>query len=985
MGGRNFWEGQAMNTRVCWTREAIQDATQIDVGSMEVDDPYADAMFRAIHRSLPVKKEIAGSKTSNAAEGDVLKEFTANLSSNEPLLLFITGEKGTGKSHLVRWLKSNIGSRPTWHIVYIEKRNTSLKQVIERILAGIDTPHAQHLRGELERAASEIKTDSEAMHALLQRLDHMVKFDTATNIKGLSGLDAEELNDLRKKADRLLGDFTFHERLSQPGGPLERIVRLARGDADPDEAIDEADLHLRESDFSVDPSYFEDAGTDVQKLVGSVVSNKGLRSEIAALCDFYLPRAKAEVFTGQTTDLLEVFQDVRREIAQQGQELCLFIEDLVLLHGIDKQLAQALTIPASRDLCKLRAAIAVTSGYLTSVDTFTDRGIHYTLDIDASSIGSEGLRDFVSRYMNAGRINENVLRDLSPTATIPNACADCPVRQACHETFGASESGYGLYPFNANAVDQLVQLATPTAFRPREILREVIRYPLGVAEDEILTPGVFPSGAFARSLDEVRTNVPSDIRAKIRRDNRTTPEAELSLRAFYAAHPLQTDDDLEQIAKYLSVELTEGISDDSSGTAEPQPQVTTTPKSSDEIERWANGARLGAATANTIRKFVCTSVIAELQNGPYGASIRKPRNSEWKIGAHMLRLTDVIIDRAQGGGSGTASTTFKIAATDEDAILLRGILAAEQSGRLDAVDQGRWYFSFQQRVRAFARAIADAAAKSSPDQLQAALLVLSVLRNVSTTPGSTVATALPAMFRPTMPKEVNPNIGRLFKDTAGLRDEALLTVRDVITAAKGAGTPSIVDIGLVYSAIRTNLKIRDVGPPGSDDETGRLIRSLSTKQATVARQAWDDVAKLVASVQLSLDVSEDLAVVLETLDKLVAEGHRRGKLPRFDSRSAYQEAREKVNAGMMSTYAELASLLEKDPSAADLWDLLIDPRPDLSALAQYATFATGLLTEMENSLADTANTDGRADPVNLVNELRCLASELDSLTEVTGQ
>ena len=276
-------------------------------------------------------------------------------------------------------------------------------------------------------------------------------------------------------------------------------------------------------------------------------------------------------------------------------------------------------------------------------------------------------------------------------------------------------------------------------------------------------------------------------------------------------------------------------------------------------------------------------------------------------------------------------------------------------------------------------------AESSPDQLQTALLVLSVLRNVSTTPGSTVATALPAMFRPTMPKEVNPDIGRLFKDTAGLRDEALLIVRDAITAAKGAGTPSIVDIGLVYSAIRTNLKIRDVGPPGSDDETGRLIRSLSTKQAAVARQSWGEVAKLVASVQLSLDVTEDLAATLETLDKLVAEGHRRGKLPRFDSRSVYQEAREKVNAGMMSTYSELASLLEKDPGAADLWDLLIDPRPDLTALAQYASFAKGLLTEMENGLADTANTDSSADPVTLVNELRGLASELDSLTEVTGQ
>jgi len=342
-----------------------------------------------------------------------------------------------------------------------------------------------------------------------------------------------------------------------------------------------------------------------------------------------------------------------------------------------------------------------------------------------------------------------------------------------------------------------------------------------------------------------------------------------------------------------------------------------------------------------------------------------------------------MIDRAQGGGPGTGSMTFKIAATDEDAILLRGILAADQSGRLDLVDQGRWYFSFQQRIRMFARAIADAAVQSSSSQLQAALLVLSVMRNVSTAPGSTVATALPMMLRPIMPKDVNPDINQLFKDTAGLRDEALLIVRDAITAAKGDGTPSVIDIGPVYSAIRTNLKIRDAVRPGLDEEGDRLIRSLSTKQSAVARQAWTEIGKLVASAQLSLDVNEDLAAALGALDRLVSNG--RGLLPRFDSRSNYQELREKVHAGMMSTYSTLASVLQKDPGAEDLWDLLIDPRPDLTALAQYASFATGLLAEMEKRLADTAVTVSSADPVALVNELRNLATELDSLAEVAGQ
>ena len=55
----------------------------------------------------------------------------------------------------------------------------------------------------------------------------------------------------------------------------------------------------------------------------------------------------------------------------------------------------------------------------------------------------------------------------------------------CHATFGVSGDGYGLYPFNGAALDQLVELASPGEFQPREILREVIRAPLETAEEEL--------------------------------------------------------------------------------------------------------------------------------------------------------------------------------------------------------------------------------------------------------------------------------------------------------------------------------------------------------------------------------------------------------------------------------------------------------------------------------------------------------------------
>ena len=81
----------------------------------------------------------------------------------------------------------------------------------------------------------------------------------------------------------------------------------------------------------------------------------------------------------------------------------------------------------------------------------------------------------------------------------------------------------GLYPFNATAVDRLIALASPGEFRPREILRQVIRAPLEVAEEELPAGGTFPSSRFARTLDQTRSQVDPQVRDAIRRTEHCQP------------------------------------------------------------------------------------------------------------------------------------------------------------------------------------------------------------------------------------------------------------------------------------------------------------------------------------------------------------------------------------------------------------------------------------------------------------------------------
>src|SRR5581483_9230732 len=118
-----------------------------------------------------------------------------------------------------------------------------------------------------------------------------------------------------------------------------------------------------------------------------------------------------------------------------------------------------------------------------------------------------------------------------------------------------TSAGHGLYPFNVAAVDRMVRLASPESFRPREILRTVLREPLETAENE-LPSGDFPSEEFAHTLDEMRSNLSAALRRSVRHTS-ANPETELSLRAFYAARPPAVDDEVRAVARYFGITLTE--------------------------------------------------------------------------------------------------------------------------------------------------------------------------------------------------------------------------------------------------------------------------------------------------------------------------------------------------------------------------------------------------------------------------------------------
>jgi hypothetical protein len=623
------------------------------------------------------------------------------------------------------------------------------------------------------------------------------------------------------------------------------------------------------------------------------------------------------------------------------------------------------------------------------LDTFTDRGVRFTLDTDLDAVGSRSIRDFVGRYLNAGRLSNEVLIELGSAyqdSGTTNACLSCPDLKPCHKTFGTSAAGHGLYPFNGAALNQLVSLASPDGFRPREILREVIRAPLETAEEEFRSHGMFPSEDFAKVLDEGRRQVPLAMRTSVRRENLVNPEAELSLRAFYAQLPPAADPELERIAEYFGIQLTPGIDEvqEELGEQEDDKDLAVKPRKVvvDEVERWANGEMLAAQTANAIRRWVCEAVITHLQTGAYGLPIRKPRKNvnEWQIGSYLMRTTDVAIERAMGSGAHSRSAELRIDATDENAILIRGILGLLRGGSLDSVDQGRWFFRLQTKVSRFAEALAGLAANDAAASLASAVQVLTVLRYAASNPGVTVRDALPASLMLVSPVRPNLIVSEFLKDVRSARDEALTVLRDHATAAKGAGKPSLLDVGPIYQEIRTHLKARCVeGEFDGDNQSARPLKTLQTKQLRTFTRVWADVTKAVEDVARFVSPDEDLTATLKVVDRLVSDGHARGMLPRADSRAIYEDARANVDVEIFDLYRRLSRKVAGSGGPGDLWDVLEDPLPILATLGQYAVVTNELLSGLETNLINSDESEEAGTTDALIEEFRGLSDVLDAL------
>ncbi|MFJ8923490.1 protein DpdH [Streptomyces sp. NPDC102415] len=622
---------------VCWDVENVISTIQTEA---VVASP---AVFLSTHTRLSIQRSRINGRSFNSTgesvtEEDVRDDFLNRRTSTRTLLLPVVGESGSGKSHLVRWVRENIQLTDDRKIIYLEKSKTSLRHVIDSLLDGVEDDEIEQIRKDIRHVTGTFNAASLARRLITQL--SVALADLGRDM--VSGKKRQLVGP--RGISLLLQDPLLQEQMLEPGKFIPQFAQHFLSDR---ESGEERRPRFSLEDLPLSPDAIAgDMAAPTRQIFGFLMSRPELQLLAVELLNEHWDKAVQELSTLGGGRLLGAMQKVREIYARQGKEIILLVEDFALIQGVQGDLLDAITETSEREgqtaLAPMRTLMAITSGYFHDLpETAATRigastgGFVYNLDIvlGEGKTGTEDIASFVARYLNAARVGRGALENAG-SGSVPNRCDECLVKDLCHDSFGASAEGFGLYPFNRPALTRVVHSLAldenPYAFVPRDVLGSGI-IPILTDAYGAIRKGDFPSAFFQQNYKTVRgvdQALPNSVSEDIETHDPLNAKRRRTALEFWADAPtrlvnlkqgiseafslpdLAFDDLHDKSITPVKSDRTIPQKDRSTPPPPPQKELPALQRKIQVVENWAaTGSRLTTDEAKIIRTIISKSVI----------------------------------------------------------------------------------------------------------------------------------------------------------------------------------------------------------------------------------------------------------------------------------------------------------------------------------------------------------------------------------------
>lgn len=409
---------------------------------------------------------------------------------DEHKFILIQGDNGSGKSHLIRWLKEKYVAHVDQlaeGVLLISRAHNTLQDALKQLLESDIFPE--------EFRENELKIIKNAEGSITSDvLKRTINFNFQLEIKD-DVSKSDLILDLRRRnwlESYLKNEFIIENFLIKTGGPLDRIRAKIESNKDEKVNFDESPI-FTESDFDI----------TVQQILGNLKSgnNKAEEFTIKLAEDFtngikgsetkkrvaeYLNTKVSSVIRKslklQSSDFKELFASLRRFLKNRNMNLTLFVEDINSFTGIDEALMEVLLTDHNAEgndaYCRIISVVGSTTAfYRNKLNNSIKERIKSNISISENSVLGDRVKlsAFVARYINAVMVSRDAInywkKSKYHTNTFP--FHDSDIKWAKTEIQGKN---FSIFPFNENALWNLYSSLEESKKTPRIVIRSILMH-----------------------------------------------------------------------------------------------------------------------------------------------------------------------------------------------------------------------------------------------------------------------------------------------------------------------------------------------------------------------------------------------------------------------------------------------------------------------------------------------------------------------------